>query len=297
MLMKRVAIMGLGLMGGSLGLALRSKGAGVRVVAYARRAEIRSLALSIGAADEVYEEPERAVEDADMVVFCVPILSIVGLVERCRAALKRGCVVTDVGSTKSTLVKAIRECLAGTPACFIGSHPVAGSEQQGLDAARTDLYEGAVTVVTPEGDEPAGALDELRRFWEKVGSVVHEMSPEEHDRIMARTSHLPHVMAAVLASTVGRDGDMLKTGSFCGPGFRDTTRVSEGSPAVWHDILRSNAKHVADEIRAYQAELEKLSRMMDKGDFEGVRKFLGESRDRRRSLLAGRQAEEQRGDS
>lgn len=295
--MKRVAIMGLGLMGGSLGLALRSKGAGVRVVAYARREESRAMALSIGAADEVYEEPERAVADADVVVFCVPILSMVALVNRCRAVLKPGCLVTDVGSTKSTLVKTIRKALEGTPACFIGSHPIAGSEQQGLDAARTDLYEGAVTVVTPMGDEPAEALADLHQLWEKVGSEIRSMLPEEHDRVMARTSHLPHVVAALLASTVGREGDLLKTGSFCGPGFRDTTRVSEGSPAVWHDILRSNARHVADELRAYQAKLEKLSVMMDKGDFEAVLKFLEESRERRRSLLAGRQAEEQRGDS
>ena len=137
------------MMGGSLGLALRSKGAGVRVSAQARRAEIRSLALSIGAADEVHEDPAAAVADADVVVLCTPILSMTDLVRRCRSALRAGALVTDVGSTKSSLVKAIREILEGTGAWFVGSHPIAGSEQQGLDAARTDRYEGAVTVVTP----------------------------------------------------------------------------------------------------------------------------------------------------
>lgn len=285
------------MMGGSLGLALRSKAAGVRVSAQARRAEIRSLALSIGAADEVHEDPAAAVADADVVVLCTPILSMTDLVRRCRSALKAGCLVTDVGSTKSSLVKAIREILEGTGAWFVGSHPIAGSEQQGLDAARTDLYEGAVTVVTPAGDEPEEVLNGVQCFWERVGSVVHCMSPEEHDRIMARTSHLPHIVAAILSAAVGREGDLASTGSFCGPGFRDTTRVAEGSPAVWHDILRSNARHVSAELKAYQAELEKLSGMMEKGDFEAVQKFLVESRERRRSLLAGRQVAEQEGEA
>ena len=295
--MKRVAILGLGLMGGSLGLALRSKGAGVRVSAQARRAEIRSLALSIGAADEVHEDPAAAVADADVVVLCTPILSMTDLVRRCRSALRAGALVTDVGSTKSSLVKAIREILEGTGAWFVGSHPIAGSEQQGLDAARTDLYEGAVTVVTPAGDEPAEVLAGVQRFWERVGSAVHFMSPEEHDRIMARTSHLPHIVAALLSAAVGRDGDLASIGSFCGPGFRDTTRVAEGSPAVWHDILRSNARHVSEELKAYQAELDNLRGMMEKGDFEAVQKLLVESRERRRSLLAGRQAAEQQGEA
>ena len=147
--METIAILGTGLMGSSLGLALRKRGAPVRIHAYARRPATREAALNLGIADAVFSDPAEAVRGADIVVLCVPVLTIPKLAKACRAGLKPGVILTDVGSTKACLNKLMAEALAGTGAEFIGSHPICGSEQQGIEAGNADLYEGAMTVVTP----------------------------------------------------------------------------------------------------------------------------------------------------
>lgn len=294
--MKRIAIMGLGLMGGSLGLALKAGGFSGRIAGYARRADSRAQALKRKAVDEVFEHPDEAVADADLVVFCVPILTIPELVGACRGGLKHKCVLTDVGSTKQELASRIEPLLRGTSAVYVGSHPIAGSEQQGLDAARGDLYEGAVVVVTPARGGAAWAVGAVKDFWQKLGCRVHTMSPEDHDRVVARTSHLPHLVAALVAGTAGRDGDARSLGEFCGPGFRDTTRVAEGSPEVWHDIIHSNRGPVTDELKAFKAELDGVLEKLDGGDFKGLQKYLEDSRAKRRALLQDRRPGDERGE-
>ncbi len=293
--MNRIAILGLGLMGGSLGLALKARQFRGRVCGYARRSETRAEALRMKAVDEVFERPADAVRDADFVVFCVPILSIPELSSACREALKPGALVTDVGSTKAELISKVSDILEGTSAIYIGSHPVAGSEQQGLEAARPDLYEGAVVVVTPAPGQDAQAATRVKDFWKGLGAVVRTMEPGEHDRVMARTSHLPHLVSAALALAVGRDGDLDALGRFCGSGFRDTTRIADGSPAVWHDIIASNRESVAAELRAFESALKRLADTIERSDSEALRTFLEEGRARRRALMRGRAGEDQQG--
>jgi prephenate dehydrogenase len=295
--MNRIAILGLGLMGGSLGLALKSgKLPPSKVCGYARRPETRELALKLNAMDEVFDDPAKAVADADVVVLCVPILAIPDLVAKCKRSLKRGCLVTDVGSTKVQLAGQIESLLKGTGAIFVGSHPLAGSEQQGLDAARADLYEQAVVVVTPPDGKAGPAVESLRKFWESFGATVKVMTPGEHDRIVARTSHLPHVAAALLAATVGREGDLRQIGLYCGPGFRDATRIAEGSPEVWHDIIRSNRDCLTGELAEFKSALERVMSMVEKEDFDQLLKFLERGRSKRRELMQGRRGDDQRGD-
>lgn len=290
--MKRVGIVGLGLMGGSLGLAMKRRHFPGQLRGYARRPETRQQALRLGAVDQVFDEPAAAVEDADLVVFCTPILTIPSLVSACRPALKPGCLLTDVGSTKSWLHHQIRPILRGTGSVFVGSHPIAGSEQQGIAAARPDLYEHAVVILTHDGEVSTSALDATRELWESVGARVRVMTPEEHDRIMARTSHLPHLTAAVLAATVGRGEDPGRWAIYCGSGFRDTTRIAEGSPEVWHDIVSSNAEEVASELRALRRELNQLSDLIEQNRFDSIRQFLEEARSRRRRLVRGKEPDE-----
>ncbi len=294
--MKRIAIMGLGLMGGSLGLALKAQGFAGKIAGYARRAETRDEALRRKAVDEAFDRPEKAVAGADFVIFCVPILSIPGLVKESVPGLQPGCLVTDVGSTKADLTRQVRALLKGAKAVFVGSHPIAGSEQQGLDAARADLYRGAVVVVTPGSAAERKAAGPLKDFWEGLGAVVREMGPEEHDRMMARTSHLPHLVSALLASTVGRDGDPQAVGQFCGPGFRDTTRIAEGSPDVWHDIIRSNRESILAELEAFSAGLKELEEQVRKGDTGSVRGLLEKGRARRKELVKAKGIGNDRGD-
>ena len=294
--MKRVAILGLGLMGGSVGLALKKRKAAGTVVGYARRAETRKLALKLQAVDEVFDDPAKAVEGADLVILCAPILAIPELAEKCAGSLKPGSLVTDVGSTKAWLAARAGALIGGAGAVFVGSHPIAGSEQQGLDAARPDLYDRAVVVVTPADGLSGPAVVKLTNFWENLGATVKVMTPEEHDRIVARTSHLPHVAAALVSSTVGRDGDLRKIGTYCGPGFRDATRIAEGSPEVWHDIIQSNREFLAGELKELRAALERVLAVVEKGDSRGMLDFLENGRSRRRQLIEGHYAGDQKGD-
>lgn len=284
--MDRIAIMGLGLMGASLGLALKARGGTGTITGYARRPETRAAALERGVVDAVYADPAEAVRRADLAVLCVPVLSMPELARACAPGLSAGCLVTDVGSTKALLTSEIRLCLQPSGAIFVGSHPIAGSEQQGLEAGRADLYAGAVTIVTTDGTEPAEAVESIRAFWAQLGARVGVMRPEEHDRVMARTSHLPHVVAALLAATVGRAGDAEQLGPFCGPGFRDTTRVAEGSPDVWNDILQSNGRPVAEELMALKQKLDEVLRMFAQDDRAALRRFLEAGRASRQALRA-----------
>lgn len=289
--MKHVAVMGLGLMGGSLGLALKARGFRGTISGYARREETRNEALRMGVVDHVHDAPEKAVVGADMVILCVPILAMPDLVMSCRRSLHHRCIVTDVGSTKAELDARIEPLLQGTGAAYIGSHPIAGSEQQGLSAARADLYEGAVVVVTPGREKSSWVLNETVAFWEGLGAKVKVMSAEEHDRVMARTSHLAHLVAALLAGTVGREGAVAGLGAYCGPGFRDATRIADGSPGVWHDIVFSNRHSIEAELEAFGVEVQRLRDIVAKGRSEDVLSFLEEARSRRRALLQGKAAE------
>lgn len=281
--MKKVAIIGLGLMGGSLGLALKRKGL-VRVSASARRAETRHLALSMGAADEVFETPQEALSGADVAVFCTPVCSIPSLVETCLQAFEPGCVVTDVGSTKADLVRAMSLLLAGRHVTFVGSHPMAGSEKTGLEVANVRLYEEAVTALTPTVGTAPAALATIEALWSGVGAKVVCLSPETHDELVARSSHLPHLISALLVATAGR-AQLENLSRFCGSGFRSTTRVAAGSPEMWHDIVKTNREAILAELRAYEAQLAGLIAAIDTQDYGTVKSFLDQARTLRHTLL------------
>jgi len=282
--MNHIAIVGLGLMGGSLGLALKGKGFRGRVTGYTRSPDRRAMALKRGAVDAVFDDLGKAVAGADVVVHCAPILSIPGIVRETLPSLKAGCIITDVGSTKAQLVKDIGAVTKGTSSIFVGSHPIAGSEQQGIDAAKAGLYDGATVVLTPVADSPAAAVEQVESLWRGVGAVVHRMTPEDHDRTLALTSHLPHLTAALLAVTVGRDGGDKRLAAFCGSGFRDTTRVAEGPPEIWDDILKTNHAQVLVELKALGREVQDLVAVLERGDFAAATAFLEKGRAARRAL-------------
>ncbi len=288
MSVNKVSIIGLGLMGGSLGLALKSRGFQGVVAGYARRSATAQKALAMGAVDDVYDTPERAVHDADLVVYCTPILTIPDLVKASIPHLKENAILTDVGSTKAVLDCQINELLKGHTFRFIGSHPVAGSQLQGIEAARKDLYENAMVVVTPPHemqDSDNKLVEELSSFWGLLGSVVVVMSPDKHDAVLARTSHMPHLLASLLAIAAGRDNDPSLIGPFCGTGFRDTTRIADGSPDVWHDIVKTNAAAIVEELESYRDVLNHLIKRLNEGDYEEVKNLLAQGRDLRRMLM------------
>ena len=262
--MSRVAILGLGLMGGSLGLALR-EGRGKGVAGYARRAATREAATRLRAVDEVYASAADAARGADVVVACVPILQTEPLLREALPGIGRGCLVTDVGSTKVELNRVLGPLAASAGADFVGSHPICGSDEQGIEAARADLYRGAVVVVTPPtGAEGSPVADRAMSLWESVGARVVTMPAAVHDEILARTSHLPHLVSSLLAATVGREPVPGGLADLCGPGFRDTTRLARGATAVWSDILSTNRETVLRELEAYRDQLNRLIRVLEK---------------------------------
>jgi prephenate dehydrogenase len=277
--METVAIIGLGLMGSSLGLALKKCVDGPRVHAYARRPETRSTALDIGAADAVFDSPSDAVKDADLVVLCLPVKAIASVAESILSTLSSGMIVTDVGSTKSDVIKQMESLLSRSDAVFVGSHPICGSEQQGIEAADESLYEGAVTVVAPGEDVLADAVKTVCAFWEQIGSTVEVMEPDVHDAILAVTSHLPHMAAAALVRCVD-------DGLFCGTGFRDTTRIAEGSPEVWRDILMTNREAVLDALARFRKEMDLLEHLIRDNDNGEVESWLAAAAGRRKDLLS-----------
>lgn len=267
-------------MGSSLGLALKARCPDVRIQAFARREETRALVLERGAADAVYADPAAAVAGADVVVFCVPVLTIHELAKACLPGLKPGAILTDVGSTKGELNRLMTDVLAGSEAVFVGSHPICGSEEQGAGAGFAELYENAVTVVTPQPDTPDAAIEQVSALWKKAGSSVALMSAEEHDCVLARTSHLPHIVAAALVFSVGENG------AFCGSGFRDTTRIAEGSPAVWRDILTTNRVALQDALTTCRAELDRITQLLDENDPEKIEAWLADAAAKRKELLS-----------
>ena len=280
-----IAILGLGLMGASLALALRKRGYAGRLVAFARKEETRREALARGIVDAAFADPDAAVEAASLAVLCAPIRACVELAADVAPALRPGTLVTDVGSTKGWICRQMAGVLP--PGAFVGSHPIAGSEKQGLEAASADLYENALTVVATHLDVPAEAAERVAALWRSAGSRTCRMDPEDHDRLLARTSHLPHVAAAALAKAIGRDcADQV--GAFCGTGFYDSTRVASGSIDMWHDILMTNAPAVAEELRAFKKEVERVYDDLQSGRFGDVAQFLERAREARAELLKGR---------
>ncbi len=274
-----VAIAGLGLMGGSLGLALRERGAVRSVRGYARREATRVQALAAGAVDVAYASVPETVAGADLVVLCTPVLTMPSLALEIRDVLKPGAIVTDVGSTKQWLTDALNAVFAGRGVTYIGSHPMAGSEKTGIETARADLYTGACVLVTPPPQSSHDAVCEVTAFWKSVGATVEVMTAAVHDRLIARTSHLPHLAAALLVAAVDRDDTAVFP--LCGPGFRDTTRIAAGSEEVWHDIVKSNTAAIRHELGVFKDGVDALCALLDRGDFEEVRALLARCRCKR----------------
>ncbi len=279
-----VAILGLGLMGGSLGLAIKRKKLAGAVVGYARRAKTRQQALAAGVVDKAFAHPAAAIRSADLVVFCVPVTAILSLAKTSAASLAPNTIVTDVGSSKETICAHLEPLLHAVGACFVGSHPICGSEQEGLDAAWPRLYEKAAVIVTPTPQTNQLALRKIKRFWRGLGSQVLMVSPKDHDRLLGRTSHLPHLVAALLATTVGR-ASSHRIGRFCGPGFRDATRIAEGSPSMWQDTILTNRLSVLSELKAFHSALKRLQSCLLRNDAKALQRFLEASRRQRQILV------------
>ena len=247
---QQITILGPGLLGASLALALKERGLCQRIHAWSRRAETRAQALDTQWCDAVFEQAELACAESELVVICTPVETIVPLLEQIAPALPPNCLVTDVGSTKSLICREAR----ATEVNFIGSHPMAGSERTGMAHARADLFEGAACILTPVA--PASDITGLQQLWQAIGMQITICSPEQHDEIVAHISHLPHLLASNLCSYLaGKDPDWKH---LAGGGLRDSTRVAAGDPTLWKQILEQNREEVLRAIDGFENELHSL---------------------------------------
>lgn len=286
---EKIAILGLGLMGGSLAAALKSVKYPGEIIGYARREEVREYAIAHGMCDRVTGDPVDAVKGATIVVACLPICTIPKLIMECRNALQPKTIITDVGSTKANLMTEMRDVLAGTEAVFIGSHPICGSEQSGIEAARCDLYKNALVVVTG-GNPPVPEYEErICAMWKAAGGITRMMDHVKHDEMLARMSHLPHFAAAclVMATTDGLELDTL--GTFAGTGFMDSTRIAEGAPEIWRDILATNREPIVHGLTRLRGQVEEILRRIQDGGLQEVETYLEESRSRRQTIRLQRE--------
>lgn len=276
---RRLAILGVGLIGGSLGLRWRHCGAAQRVVGWSRHPETLRRALELGAIDEPAADVAAAVRDADAVVLCAPILACIAMAPEVVASAPAGCLITDVGSTKAAIARVMAEALAARAAAsegaalpaFVGGHPMAGSERTGVEAADPYLFEQAVWAVCPPPDGPTWALSRLCRLVAAAGAHAVVMDAETHDARVAAISHLPQLAAVALAEAAGaaaaRDPDVLH---LAGGGFRDTTRIAQSPPGFWLDVLDTNRAPVLEALDRMAALLAEIRRAVAEGDRAAV---------------------------
>ena len=273
-----VAIVGVGLIGGSVGLALKQRRLARRVVGIGHRRSTLEKARRRGAADTTTTSVRRGVAEADLVVLATPVDLICEHAAEGIGAYRPEAVVTDVGSVKGTIVSRCERLFRDGPA-FVGSHPLAGSERRGIDAAEVDLLDGSVVLMTPTARTPAHAADRVAGLWRALGATVRTMSPGEHDRLVAAFSHLPHVVAAVLVNCLPVDARGLVAG-----GFQDTTRVAGGDPRLWHGILRQNRGQVLKSLARFEEHLGAMRRAIERNDSCEVQRLLAKAKSVRDDL-------------
>jgi prephenate dehydrogenase len=274
MIIKRLAVIGVGLIGGSFALALREAGAVGSVVGIDSDCSNLERAFSLEIIDEIATDARGAVSTADVVFVSVPACSISSVVREIAPALLSGCIVTDGGSVKASIV---RECDALIPSgrSFIGGHPIAGTEHSGPAAAFAGLFKGRRCVLTPSQYSDADALLTVSKLWSAAGADVCCMEPEHHDRIFAEISHLPHAVAYALVHAVGSaDVEGENVLSYSAGGFKDFTRIASSDPAMWRDIALMNRDALLASIDGFSASLAELRKRIDCGDQAGLTEFF-----------------------
>ncbi len=263
-------------------MAAKAHDPSLRVVGVGRRQSSLDAALATGAIDEAHLDVTDAIAGSQMVILATPVGAFAHYLKEIAPMLKRGMVVTDVGSTKAGVVRTAAIIL-GSSGAFVGSHPMAGSERKGVSFARADLFTGATCILTPTSKTPASAIKHVEAFWKNLGMWTVQMTPASHDRALARVSHLPHALAALLMLLPGK-ADLGVSAT----GFLDATRLASGDPEMWRDIFLTNRKAVIAAIDQLDEGLCRLRDLVEVGDAAGIERFLASAKKRRDSTIARR---------
>lgn len=282
----RLAVIGLGLIGGSVARALRSAGSVSHVSGFDTDPRQGRLAVELGVIDEAAPSSAAAVREADIVVLAVPVLHTAEALDSLRGSLRAGAVVTDVGSTKVSVLSDVTRVFGSAPPWFVAGHPIAGTEKSGVAHSLAELFHGRRVVLTPHAAQSKEALARVRAMWEAAGARVVEMEPARHDAVFAATSHLPHVLAYCFVDMLARLDSGGEIFPNAGGGFRDFTRIASSSPQMWHDIVRANAEPVAALLEQQIGELGKVLGLIRGGQWTELQQVFERARAARERHLA-----------
>ena len=268
----KMTIIGVGLLGASLAKACKERDLVEEVAGYGRNRENLEKARALKIIDHCPADLAEAVKDADLIVLCTPVTTIIPLIQNMIARIRPGALITDVGSVKEPIVKEA-EKLVPKGVFFVGSHPIAGGENSGLEASTANLYQGAKCIVTPTDKTNNSALEKISALWQAVGMQIINLSAEEHDFVFGAVSHLPHIVVYALMNTLGslRTQDNREVTTFSGAGLKDITRIASSDPVMWRDICLSNRNHSLDLIDRFQNKLDEIRSTIEKGDGQALK--------------------------
>ena len=286
-----LALIGLGLIGSSVARAAKAHGLVGAVVGHAKSAETRETAMGLGYLDRVEADPAAAVADADCVMICTPLSAIPVVTRAFAPALKPGAIVTDVGSVKGSVVRDLAPLLP-SGVTLVPGHPLAGTEHSGPESGFAELFEGRWCVLTPDAQTPQQAVDRVERLWRGMGSEVEIMSAEHHDKVLAITSHLPHLIAYTIVGTAVDLEDDLKgeVMRFAATGFRDFTRIAASDPVMWRDVFLANKEPMLEMIQRFTEDLTALQRAIRRGEGDTLQDLFTRTRAIRRGVIDAKQA-------
>ena len=287
MFFERVAVIGVGLIGGSFSLASKEKKLCGRVVGVGRSPANLKLALERGIVDSVESDISAAVRDADLVLVSAPVAQFENIFRKIKDILKPGALVTDAGSTKRDVVATARAALGGKIAQFIPAHPIAGAERSGAAAANAGLFQDRRVVLAPLAENRLQDVETVAALWCAIGARVSRMTPEEHDQVFAAVSHLPHLLAYALVSDVSRRPNSAQLFGYAAGGFRDFTRIASSHPEMWRDICVANSDQLLKEVSLFSGELEKIRKFLETKDAASLEELIADARAAREKWLNG----------
>lgn len=290
---KKIAIFGVGLIGGSFALALKKAGVAEQIVGVGRHLTTLQRALELGIIDQIASDVADAVSGADLILIAAPVAQTGAILASIAPHLQAGTIVTDAGSTKSDVALAARTALGGKIAQFVPGHPIAGREQNGPEAALAELYVGKKVVLAPLPENSAADVARVAAAWQQCGAVIHQLSAQQHDAVFAAVSHLPHVLAYALVDDIANKPHAAALFQYAASGFRDFTRIAGSSPEMWRDISLANQSALLGELDAYMLQLGRLRGLLAAGDGPALEAIYSNAQQARHNWISAIEAAEQ----
>ena len=291
LLFRRVALIGIGLIGSSLSHVIRRDGLAEHIAVAARTQQTLDKAMELGLADSVTLDAGQAVEDADLVVLCAPLGAYAGIAAAIGPALKPGAIVSDVGSVKQAVIRDVGPHLP-TGVHLVPAHPVAGTEHSGPEAGFPELFQGRWCILTPTAGTDAQAIDRVKTLWERAGMLIEVMDADHHDQVLALTSHLPHLIAYTIVGTATDLEEHLQQEviKYSAGGFRDFTRIAASDPVMWRDVFLNNREAVLEMLGRFSEDLTAVQRAIRRGEGDTLHEIFSRARELRRGVIAAKQA-------